>query len=304
MRVLLAPSDVPSNNPKYWDKLAFPLLGSPKLDGIRMVTSPDPDGVVNAMTRTWKLIPSYQVQDMVQDLPAWLDGELIEGEVTDFGVYNRTQSHVMSAEREGFIHYYVFDYAHPAWRDRPYEERLHELYRIVSSLDLAWLHVVPQTPLLNLDQLLAFENEQLELGYEGVMLRTYTGRYKEGRATINEAIIYKLKRFLDAEGVVSAFVEREINNNEKVLDERGYAKRSSHQAGKQAAGTLGKFKVEFEGRTINVAPGTFSHQQLQEIWDDKESYVGSLLKFRYFAHGVKCEPRHARAIGWRNQSDL
>lgn len=298
MRPLLAPSQVPSNYPQYWNKLQYPLLGSPKYDGIRGIS----DGI-RMKSRTWKDIPSLQVQHMFGASIPWSDGELIEGIPTDFDVYNRTQSFVMSEDKfSEDMRYYVFDYPHPDLREKMYYERLQELEKLVRGYN--HITLVEQKILGNYEEVLAFENEQLDLGYEGIMLRTPTGRYKNNRATINEGIIYKLKRFEDAEGEVVGFVERQVNNNKQVRDERGYAKRSSHQANKQAAGTLGKFKVNFNGEIINVGPGKFTHAELQEIWDNQDYFLSRLLKFKYFAHGVKDAPRHARALGWRDRIDL
>jgi DNA ligase-1 len=299
MRVLLAPSEVPTGYPKYWEKLQFPLLGSPKLDGIRGVIGPDN----RVMSRTWKELPSEQVQEEFNHEP-WLDGEFIEGCVTDFNVYNRTNSHVMSADKPGSITFNLFDYPLPELREEFYEKRLDALAKLHNGLDPDMYKLVEQTPLENIEEVLKFEQEKLDLGYEGVMLRTPWGRYKEGRATINEGIIYKLKRFLDAEGEVVDFVERMQNNNEKTTDERGYAKRSSHKDNKVGVGMLGKFKVLWNGKIINVAPGKFTHDELKEIWNARDFYKGKLLKFRIFAHGVKDDPRHARAIGWRDKIDL
>ena len=52
----------------------FPVLASPKLDGVRCVIR---DGV--AMTRTLKPIPNRHVRAMLAHLPD-LDGELIAGD--------------------------------------------------------------------------------------------------------------------------------------------------------------------------------------------------------------------------------
>lgn len=296
MRLLLAPTKVPSNYPKYWEKLAFPLLGSPKLDGIRAVSAE------RLMSRSWKPLPSYQAQETFNVVP-WVDGELIEGCETDFDVYNRTQSHVMSEDKPGDLSYWIFDYADPDYHNMPFYERHLMAGRAIVGRNEPY-KLVPHVPLINLEELLEYEQTQLELGFEGIMLRTFGGRYKPGRATMDEGIIYKLKRFLDAEGIVEGFVERELNTNPQERDERGYAKRSSSKEGKRKAGTLGKFRVNFNGAIINVGPGTFKHSELQEIWDNQEKYLKGILKFRYFAHGVKDAPRHARATGWRSKIDL
>jgi DNA ligase-1 len=67
---------------------------------------------------------------------------------------------------------------------------------------------------------------------------------------------------------------------------------------------LGKFKVEFQGQIISVAPGTFSHEERRWIWDNRDQVRGKILKFRHFPHGVKELPRQPRALGFRDKMDM
>ena len=117
-------------------------------------------------------------------------------------------------------------------------------------------------------------------------------------------MIYKLKRFQDAEGVIVDFKEQMVNNNILEKDELGYAKRSAAKDGLVPGDTLGGFILSFNGMEIDVAPGAFSHAQRKLIWEGRESFKGSLLKFRFFAHGIKDKPRFPRAIGFRDEIDL
>ena len=304
-RPLLSPIDDPLKNPNFFKNLPFPLLGSAKFDGVRCITRLSlvdiASNAVVAVSRTNKLLPSRQVQEDFTHVVG-TDGELIVGPSTAFNVYNLTQGHVMSKNKPADMKYHVFDFIGDGWHTRPYYQRLEEAEKRIQGLD-DYLYV-RHRHLETLEDLLMFEQECLEAGYEGIMLRTPEGRYKNGRATYNDRIIYKLKRFSDDEGVVVDFIERQINNNAQETDERGYAKRSSSKAGKVAAGTLGKFIVHWKGQDIEVAPGVFKHTELQEIWDNRSKYEGQLLKFRYFEHGIKELPRFPRALGWRNKIDL
>lgn len=297
MRLLLAPREVPGSYDKYWEKLVYPLFASPKLDGFRAM--PDENGVVRS--RTWKPLASEQVQAEFNMLP-FVDGELIAGDPTAPNVFNVTSSHVRSRDKPGDISYHLFDYAPPYLRDEPFFRRLEALKEAAEEFDA--LTVIEQEIVRNKEDLLAFEDRCIEQGYEGVMLKTAEGRYKEGRATINEGIIYKLKRFDQDEGRIVGFIERMVNNNEQTRDEQGYAARSSSKEGKVGANTLGKFLVDFNGEIIDVAPGILTHDDLQEIWDNQDFYEGRLLSFRHFAYGVKDAPRHARAVGIRNEDDI
>ena len=76
-------------------KLRWPLMASPKLDGIRVLNHPD----LGPVTRSFKPVPNKYARDTLQHLllDTALDGEILattsEGEVLDF---NATQSAVMT----------------------------------------------------------------------------------------------------------------------------------------------------------------------------------------------------------------
>jgi DNA ligase-1 len=296
-RVLLAPTDSPKTRPTFFEDIPYPRFGSAKFDGIRTTNQGG-----DAISRTGIALPSYQVQDEFK-YPN-LDAEAIEGCETDVDVYNRTNSHVMSRDKPGDMSYWVFDFAHEDLLDEPYYMRMERAELILREHGDPLFHAIEQEELNSHEEMLEFEDKCLKLGFEGIMLRDPVGRYKQGRATWKEQIICKLKRFEDAEGIIVDFVEGQHNQNPKMRDELGYAKRSTAKAGMVGADTLGKFKVDFEGQIISVAPGKLNHKARKEIWDNKDFYRGQLLKFRYFKHGVKDKPRFPRAVGFRKEIDL
>jgi DNA ligase 1 len=69
--------------PKDLTGIKYPILASPKLDGIRCIMI---NGV--AMSRTLKPIPNLYVQERLKNLPNGLDGELIVGNPTNPDVFN------------------------------------------------------------------------------------------------------------------------------------------------------------------------------------------------------------------------
>ena len=295
-RPLLSPIDDPQSNPKFFDFINYPCLTSPKFDGIRGLTATS-----GVMSRTWKPLPSAQVQDTFKLVG--LDGEIIVGDPTAFGVYNLTQSHVMSGNKPADdINYHVFDCIHSDYIHLPYYERLEMAHSMIKGQP----RFIPVEHELigNYEQLIAYENKCLEMGYEGIMIRDPMGRYKNNRATMREGIIFKLKRFTDDEGVIVGFVQRMENHNEQTTDERGYAKRSDSKEGKVPVDMVGKFLVKWGAHVLEVAPGVFKHHELREIWHNQEAYIGRYLKFRYFAHGVKDLPRFPRALGFRDKLDM
>jgi len=271
---------------------------SPKYDGIRCTVKSG-----YTMSRTFKLLPSYQVQEEFKRYEH-CDGELVEGQPNDPGVYNRTQSFVMSEDKPGDIKFFVFDYTHPDALSLPFHERFKLLDSTLGDPRPENVILVEQVEVDDEESLLAYEERVLALGFEGLILRSPVGIYKQGRATWKEGIIYKLKRFQDDEATIIGFEEAMTNTNEQKRDALGYAERSTSKEGMVPAGTLGKFIVTFRGQEITVAPGAFDHASRKKIWDDRDNFLGKILKFRHFTHGVKEKPRFPRAIGFRSLLDM
>lgn len=48
----------------------------------------------------------------------------------------------------------------------------------------------------------------------------------------------------------------------------------------------------------------FSDEQRQEIWNNKESYLGKLASVRYMSVGMDKLPRIPSWLGWRDEDDL
>jgi len=143
----------------------------------------------------------------------------------------------------------------------------------------------------------------IDEGYEGGILRSFKGKYKQGRSTLKEGYLLKLKRFLDDEAVVIGFEERMQNNNVKEVDERGYSKRSSKKAGLVGADTLGSLIVQWNGVTFNVGSG-FDDAQRKEVWQNKDKYLGKLVTFKYQELTEYNIPRFPTFKGFRSEDDV
>lgn len=245
-------------------KLKFPVLASPKLDGVRAIIR---DGVV--LSRSLKPIPNRHVQMMFgrPELEGF-DGELILGDPTHPEAYRRTVSAVMSIEGEHAVDFHVFD----RWdRDYPYKE-----------VSLSYWLIIPiySTPIHNMEELEEYEVAILDKGYEGVMLRDPQSPYKFGRSTAKEGYLLKLKRFADSEAEVIGFVDI------VGLTLGALIVRDVHSG------------VEFK-----IGTG-FTTVERQKIWDMRAILKGSLVKYRYFPTGSKEKPRFPSFQGFRHHIDL
>ena len=271
-------------------KLRFPLLASAKLDGVRAVVR---DGVV--FSRSNKPIPNAYVQSLFSKYTHF-DGELIVGDPTSKTCYRDTVSGVMSRDGTPLVTFHVFDHV-----EVPVATYIHRAKRIRAGKFIVKLQ---QTLVRDLDELLAMEEELLAAGYEGLILRSPDAPYKNGRSTVKEGFLLKLKRFVDDEAVVIGFEERMHNGNEAVVSELGRTKRSSHQAGKSGRGDLGALVVRgCGGSEFNIGTG-FNDAERAAIWDDRDRYLGRIAKFKHFPVGAKEAPRHPVFLGWRDRIDL
>lgn len=276
------------------DKLRFPLLASSKLDGIRATVR---DGVV--YSRSNKPIPNKFVQEKFKAYE-YFDGELIVGEPTAHDVYRQTTSHVMSHDKVDFsVSFYVFDHIQHLneryWHRMPSDTKFNLRTGVIAH---------QQRTIHTMTQLEDFEDLCLNQGYEGLILRDPDGPYKQGRSTVKEGYLLKLKRFLDSEAVVIGFEERMENQNVATTDERGYTKRSSHRANKVGRGDLGALVLRTsEGVEFSCGTG-FSDPERAEIWASRDRVLGRIAKYKYFPVGVKEAPRHPVFLGWRDPKDM
>lgn len=284
------------------EELTYPLYATPKIDGIRALK-------INGelVSRSFKPIKNDYVRKCLASLSDGVDGELCAGNWYKPGTFQETQHLVNSKEiiSDNWI-YLVFDYVSNSL-ETTYLDRLKVLEDIDNPcLDSAPKNVIVLYParINSLEELVVYEQMCISMGYEGVILRSGDGPYKCGRATVKEGYMLKVKRFDDAEAKVVGFVELEHNNNEAEKDNFGRTKRSDKKEGKVGAGVLGKFVLELpDGKQFGCGTG-LSAEQRKEIWENKDSYLGKLVKYKYFAHGEKDLPRHPVFLGFRDEEDL
>jgi len=277
------------------DKLTYPKLASPKLDGVRCCIV---DG--KALSRTLKPIQnSYINQRLSRSALDGLDGELIVGHPASKSCYRDTVSGVMSVDGLPDFTFYVFD-IHD--HDRGFQERYAELGRRIK--DEFCVRRLPHAIVHDEAELLTYEAQQITEGYEGVILRGMDSPYKFGRSTVKEGFMLKVKRFVDNDAEIIGFEEEMFNGNEATTNELGRTQRSSHAAGKVGKGTLGAFLVRDATTGVEFSVGTgLTAEERALCWRDRHALVGELIKYKSFEVGVKDRPRHPVFLGFRDRSD-
>jgi DNA ligase 1 len=277
--------------------LSFPVLATPKLDGIRFLIV---DG--KAVTRKFKPIPNKYIRRLLEKhLPNGVDGELMTP-----GDFNEIQSKVMSHEGKPEFSVYLFDYVKTDLT-KPYKERVNDLDDLFFRPSTAPFRVIVLAPkwIYNEKELLQYEESCLKKGFEGVMLRSPLGKYKCGRSTLKEQILLKMKRFSDAEAKVIGFEEKMQNDNKQEKDEFGLSKRSSKKDGLVPADTLGALIVEDLKTGVKFGIGSgFDDALKKEIWLHRRKYKNKIVKYKYQSVGAKNAPRFPVFLGFRSKLDL
>ena len=277
-------------------KLVFPVYASPKLDGIRVIIKDN-----QVLSRNGKLIPNVFIQSLLKSYHG-LDGELIVDHPTHPNVFQLTTSGVMSIEGTPNVHLYVFD----CWyAEGGIDVRYNEVLKIIQNSSIANIEVVPQIIINSLEELYKFEEDCLAEGYEGVMLRYPNAPYKNGRSTVKEGALLKLKRFSDSEAHILGMEPLLRNHNEPTKNALGHTERSSHIYNKVADDLLGALNVKdiHTGVEFSIGSG-FTEEQRRDIWNRQEELKGSIVKYKYFEVGVKDKPRFPIFCGLRHFNDI
>ena len=278
--------------------IRFPVLGSPKLDGCRATCIHDMGLVTTSLA---PVANDFIRNQFSKPGLEGVDGELIVGDACSATAFNTTTGAFRRKSGEPKATWHVFDTL-KIGRGTPFNQRLTYLKHQVDGIPN--IKVVPHTWILDVEQLDHFEASMLKLGYEGVMLRDPDGVYKFGRSTVKEGLLLKVKRFTDIDVIVVGFEELTSNQNELQVDARGYAKRSTNQAGLIYANTLGalivtssKFKTPF-----NVGTG-FTAAERAWIWSHQTEVMGQLGKVKYQECGTMEKPRIPTWLGFRSPLD-
>jgi DNA ligase-1 len=303
-------------------KINFPCIIQPKIDGVRGLNM---EGVLTGRSlkqhknrHTTKFFSHYLLQG--------LDGELTfcENPVAE-DLCRKTSSVLGTIEGTPRLKWWLFDYITVYSKILPYKVRYELLKEKVALLKTQHpllsphIELIPSFECVSLNDLLTFEEDFLELGYEGVIIRDPNGKHKQGRSTIREGGLLRIKRFIEEEAVVVGVVEGETNNNEAQKNELGQTFRTSHAENKTSNGMIGSLtckviKDVFDPQTkkllfkrdtlITVSPGKMTHEERAHYFINQHLILGEVIKYKFFPKGIKSLPRFPTFISFRNIEDL
>jgi DNA ligase-1 len=286
-------------------EVQYPVLASPKYDGIRCVIR---DGL--ALSRALKPIANKHIRNALQALGS--HGEGLDGEImlpypaTFQAVSSAVMAYSDVPPSDWF--FVVFDRVHLG---DAFAKRIANVKRTVDAHanERLWRHVVACEHMqIDSDETLAtYEVDMLAAGHEGVMLRALDGPYKFGRATLKEGYLSKLKRFLDSEAEIIGVLELQHNRNAAFVGELGQTKRRTLKQGKVDGGVMGKFVVRDLKTGVEFKIGTgvgMTAQKRALWWRIRDTMIGRVVRYRFQGHGVKDKPRIASLQGFRDRRDM
>ena len=285
------------------EELTFPVLVTPKIDGVRAIKI---EGKL--VSRSLKQIPNIAIRTLMERiLPE--DG-IFDGELSVDSDFQKTVSAVMSVNTvlPTNLKFYWFDWVQKYDFNTPYCLRVLSMHDYIkNNKELRKLNIIiPLVPAQvdNIEELSLFEEASIRKGYEGVVVRSYAGRYKCGRSTMREGIMIKIKRFEDFEATIIDTEELMHNLNQEQRDNFGRMQRSSAKGNKIKSGTLGAIVARaHNGNIFKIGTG-FSSQQRYELWASSNDLIGKLVKYRCAGNSKDNVPKCAVFLGVRHQDDI
>lgn len=275
---------------------------SRKLDGLRCLIL---DGV--AYSRTMKPFRNKAIQEFAKEYAEELqgmDGELISGSPTSPTAFRDSTSVMMATNGGNNFTFYVFDCIDNSFSSDYFDERWRCVESIVHEFNHPQVIAVEHTLIHSEEELLALERKYLEEGYEGIMLNSYSGLYKQGRSGTKNPELIKKKLFSDSEFQVVGYECLYSNQNEAKKDTLGHTERSTCKEGLVPMDKLGALKLITEsGKEFSCGSG-FDDKTRVQLWASKEELIGKYAKVKYFEQGGYEVPRHPIFLGFRSVEDI
>lgn len=238
--------------------LRYPVIATPKLDGIRCA-------VENGKLRTFnkKPVPNKFINDTLKPFMYLLEG--LDGELMIRGAdFNGVQSGVMAQHGNPDFYFVVFD-AHDC--NFPYKDRIEYVAEIIDNFkklgykELERIELIKYELCTNSIELQAAWDSHVAAGYEGTIAAEPRGYYKNGRSGLKEQLLVKLKHWHDDEAVIVEVREE--------LDANGVPK--------GRAGVL--WAKHRSGTQFGVAGLTDELKAL--YWKQRDTLPGKTVTFKY-----------------------
>jgi len=279
--------------------LKYPLLVSYKLDGIRCIFR---NGEMTS--RALKQFPNVQLRNrfehftkLSKDKDIILDGELLAKSITFNELSGLTRQ--LDKELPDDLFFYCFDVIKNENFCQPFNERVSPLtYDYIKNIP--YFKIVKQELILNPEEVNKYYEEALDWGCDGLILRDPNGKYKFGRGTVKEGLIYKMKPFqtFDAK-IIEVIQATEVREGaEKKINELGRSVTSKKLADRVLIEKASAFVVKYKGLDLKVTIA-MTDEEKEEVWKNRCQYIGVMIEYKGMLVGSKDLPRHPVFLRFR-----
>ena len=253
-------------------------------------------------SRALKQFPNVQLRKRFEGLTKVcnlkniiLDGELLSKSLTFNELSGLTRQ--LDKELPDDLYFYCFDIVHKEQFYIPFQVRIVNLH----ELEAPYVKIVKQKLLQTVEEVNDYYQEALDWGCDGLILRDPNGKYKFGRGTVKEGLIYKMKPFqtFDAK-IIDVIQGTEVRKGaEKKINELGRSVTSKKLADRVLIEKASAFVVIYEGKELKVTIA-MTDEEKEEVWINRCSYIGQMIEYKGMLVGAKDLPRHPVFLRFRD----
>lgn len=260
-------------------KIVYPVTVQRKLNGLRSLAKKH-HNKVDLISRSGKFwtVPTH-IQNEVNILLA--NGETIDGELYIHGVpLQQLNSFVKKQHpRTHEVQLHIYDYANESltWKER--EQKLKELKLLIEKNRLNSLIVCNSFEAFSEEEVLGYEKQFIEDGYEGAIVRLPEGKYIYGYRSSD---LLKVKTFEDAEFTILNAYEGK---------------------GKDVGTPTWVLQNDLADNTFDARmAGTY--EERTNYWKNRKDYFGKKVTVKFLGRSDLLIPLNATAMHFRLEEDL
>jgi DNA ligase-1 len=197
---------------KAGHRITYPCGVQPKLDGVRAFVERVSANVVSITSRTGKEFPA-DLSHIEQWAISYLEpGMVLDGELY---IHGKELEDIVSAVKKtkpstADVQFWVFDFMRGAdFVENTTSARLSFLWNHLETPVGGPIHLVETCEAHTEEHMKEIHKKYVDQGYEGIMLRNFTGAYKAGKRSPD---LQKYKTFLDEEFMILSVLEDKDGN--------------------------------------------------------------------------------------------
>ena len=261
---------------------------SEKRDGVRAEVSNK--GILN---RSLKVLPNVKVQawfkEVYENLP---DGIIIEAEIHSESLPCRIIAGICNSDEKDVpedLKLYIFGIYDEKLN---FTERMVKLDKVLKPIKSKRYALIKQLMVCSAKEARILYRDFIKKGYEGAVLMSGAGRYKNGRVTINEHIGFKWKPVREDDLEILDITERMLNTNESLTNELGRSYKRNTVDAKESTGIAATFICKLENGMSCGVTITGDEESRRKIWLNKSFYIGKIAVVKSMEGGQKDKLRH------------